>query len=277
MPTIIRKLALFAASFLALAGTAHAEVTKQDEEGFVVRETATVAATPYETWQALIAPGKWWDNAHTWSGDASNMYISAQGGGCFCELLPEQEDKPENVRRGSAQHMVVLFADPPRALRMRGGLGPLQGEPATGVLTITLKPVDGGTRILWEYVVGGYMRYKVDTISLAVDGVLAQQLGRLVNLLGPLDLPEEAQPPAQGDKAAMDAAAEAESEEAADKPSGDVSQELSDDASDEKAEIVPEKVIATDEDVGAAIDAMAADSQADDEKPPKTEPDPVPR
>ena len=69
---------------------------------------------------------------------------------------------------------------------MRGGLGPLQGEPATGVLTISLEEIDGGTRIRWEYVVGGYMRYDVDTISKAVDGVMSQQLAGLRDLLGPL-------------------------------------------------------------------------------------------
>lgn len=43
-----------------------------------------------------------------------------------------------------------------------------------------------GTRILWEYVVGGYMRYKTETISVAVDKVLGEQLGGLTRLVGPL-------------------------------------------------------------------------------------------
>ena len=72
--------------------------------------------------------------------------------------------------------MSVIQAYPLKNLRMRGGLGPLQGEPATGVLTVTLEEINGGTRIRWEYVVGGYMRYDVETIAKAVDGVMSQQL-----------------------------------------------------------------------------------------------------
>jgi len=83
--------------------------------------------------------------------------------------------------------MTVIQAYPLKSLRMRGGLGPLQGEPATGVLTITLEEIDGGTRIRWEYVVGGYMRYEVDTIAKAVDGVMTEQLHGLRDHLGNVD------------------------------------------------------------------------------------------
>ena len=97
-------------------------------------------------------------------------------------------------------HMRVVYAEPYRALRMVGGLGPLQSEAVNGTMTVTFKPIDGSggkaTRILWEYVVGGYMRYKVDTISVAVDKVLEGQLGGLVKLLGPVKPAESAPAPA---------------------------------------------------------------------------------
>jgi hypothetical protein len=83
--------------------------------------------------------------------------------------------------------MVVLLADPPQALRMRGGLGPLQSEPVDGVLTITMQPEGEGTRIVWEYAVGGYMRFEVPMISKAVDGVMSQQLSGLAALLGRIE------------------------------------------------------------------------------------------
>ncbi|WP_114520259.1 SRPBCC family protein [Altererythrobacter sp. ZODW24] len=166
------------------AQSASAEVVKSDESGFETRNTAVTTATPYEVWQRLLVPGKWWSDDHTWSGESDNMYISAQGGGCFCELLPAAKDAPEGIRRGSVEHMRVLQSDPPRVLRMVGTLGPLQSEPMQGVLTITLKPVDEGTRVLFEYVVGGYSRYEPDVISAAVDGVMLQQLTRLVRSLG---------------------------------------------------------------------------------------------
>ncbi|MDZ4307773.1 SRPBCC family protein [Allopontixanthobacter sp.] len=174
------------AAILLNPGQASAEVIEQGEGSFVTRDAAVVKATPFDAWQALITPSKWWNSSHTWSADAENLYISPQGGGCFCELLPVPKDAPEGVRRGSAQHMVVLLADPGKALRMRGGLGPLQSEPVQGVLTVTLTPSDAGTVIVFEYVVGGYMRFETPEIAKAVDGVMSQQLGGLAKLLGPV-------------------------------------------------------------------------------------------
>lgn len=162
-----------------------AEVIKQDEGGFVTRNAVVVKAAPFEAWQALITPSKWWNPSHTWSADAENLYISAQAGGCFCELLPVSKDAPEGIRRGSAHHMTVVLADPARVLRMRGGLGPLQSESADGVLTITLTPSDKGTVIVFEYVVGGYMRFGTAEIAKVVDGMMNQQLAGLARLLGP--------------------------------------------------------------------------------------------
>lgn len=177
--------------FLAIAALAGAsplaaKVAETSDNGFVTQDLAEVAATPMETWLALIKPGDWWSDEHTWSADASNMMLTPQAGGCFCERVPGEDRADGFSLDGSVQHMSVIQAYPLRALRMRGGLGPLQGEPATGVLTISLEEIDGGTRIRWEYVVGGYMRYDVDTISKAVDGVMSQQLAGLRDLLGPL-------------------------------------------------------------------------------------------
>ncbi len=180
--------ALFAvcAAPLLFAQPASAEVIKQGEGSFVTRNAVVVKADPFEAWQALINPSKWWNSSHTWSADAENLYISAQAGGCFCELLPVPKDAPEGIRRGSAHHMTVVLADPAKVLRMRGALGPLQSEPADGVLTITLTPSHKGTVIVFEYVVGGYMRFGTPEIAKAVDGVMSQQLAGLARLLGPV-------------------------------------------------------------------------------------------
>ena len=96
--------------------------------------------------------------------------------------------------------MRIVQAHPERALRMRGGLGPLQSEPAEGVLTITLTAIEGGTRLVWEYNVAGYMRYEIPVISKAVDGVIGGQAGALADLLGRLDAPDAPpSPPAADD------------------------------------------------------------------------------
>jgi uncharacterized protein YndB with AHSA1/START domain len=179
----------FAALAVMAAQPAAAEVVEQSKDHFVTRSSATVKATPRQTWLALIEPAKWWNKAHTWSGDSANLSITPQGGGCFCERIPEKDTLREVGLAGSAQHMVVVQAKPMEVLRMRGVLGPLQSEPAEGVLTIAMQPVDGGTKIVWEYIVGGPMRYEIPTIAKAVDGVLAEQLGSLADLLGRLDEP----------------------------------------------------------------------------------------
>lgn len=182
---------IIAAAAASLAGSAvpaSAEVVSTSDSGFVTRASARVAATPRETWMALIKPSDWWNDGHTWSADASNMTLVPSAGGCFCEKIPGEGAIPLD---GSAQHAVVVQAVPDRALRLRGGLGPLQAVPATGVLTITLEEIDGGTRITWEYNVGGPMGFPIDQISNAVDGVMDQQLAGLRDHLGALSGDED--------------------------------------------------------------------------------------
>ncbi|WP_421992045.1 SRPBCC family protein [Qipengyuania sp.] len=191
----MRPVATVLAAAAALgAAPLSAKVAETSETGFVTQDMAEVAASPLDTWLALTRPGTWWNDAHTWSGDADNMTLTPQAGGCFCERVPGEDRADGFSLDGSVQHMSVVQAYPLRNLRMRGGLGPLQGEPATGVLTITLEEIEGGTRIRWEYVVGGHMRYEIDTISKAVDGVMSQQLAGLRDQLGALesaDAPQE--------------------------------------------------------------------------------------
>ncbi|MGN3974037.1 SRPBCC family protein [Tsuneonella sp. SYSU-LHT278] len=195
-----------------LAAPAAAGVVEAAGDRFVTRDEVVVRAAPKAAWLALISPGDWWDDDHTWSGEAANMSITPQGGGCFCERIPEQDTAARVGLAGSAQHMTVVMAQPEKVLRMRGGLGPLQSEPAEGVLTITMQSdgKSGGTKIVWEYVVGGSMRYDVGTIAKAVDGVMSQQLARLADKLGRLDVPADRAPvrppqkPAAGQSEAPD-------------------------------------------------------------------------
>jgi hypothetical protein len=61
---------------------------------------------------------------------------------------------------------------------------------------MTLKPIAGGTRITWVYVVGGYTRYKPAEISKMVDAVMAAQIARLGDKLGVLGKPVASAAPA---------------------------------------------------------------------------------
>jgi hypothetical protein len=172
------------ALLLLLAAPSRGEVVARAETGFVVHQVAEVAAGPSEAWKALVEPAGWWNGEHTFSGNAANLALEPRAGGCFCETLPGEGEKGWLRPRGSVEHMRVVFAEEAKALRMVGALGPLQSEAVQGTLTITLKPVDGGTRITWDYVVGGYMRYKQEQIAPAVDKVIGEQLARLADKLG---------------------------------------------------------------------------------------------
>lgn len=181
-----------AASGLLWAVPAAAEVTQSGEGGFVSRNEVVVSASPKEVWLALISPAGWWTSDHTWSGDAANLTLTPQAGGCFCEKIPEVDEPGRFTLEGSVEHMRVIQAYPERALRMVGALGPLQSEPVNGVLTIAISEVEAGTRIVWEYNVGGQMRYEVPVIARAVDAVMGIQLASLAKPLGPVAKPEPA-------------------------------------------------------------------------------------
>ncbi len=101
---------------------------------------------------------------------------------------------------GSVQHARVLFSKPGQMLRLSGTFGPLQGEAASGTLTIQIKATPTGSALRFDYVVGGYMRFKVADIAPAVDKVIGEQLIGLANALG------GALPPSREEKAAEAAA-----------------------------------------------------------------------
>lgn len=194
--TFNSKAGAVALGLFTFAGAAPlcAEVTRSTDNSFVSRHEVVVAASPKEVWLALISPAAWWRSEHTWSGDSKNLMLTPKAGGCFCETIPEVDEPGRFTLEGSVEHMRVVQAYPETALRMVGNLGPLQSEPVTGVLTIALTKVDKGTRIVWEYNVGGPMRYEVSVISKAVDGVMGVQLAALAKPLVVVAMP--AAPPA---------------------------------------------------------------------------------
>jgi hypothetical protein len=104
----------------------------------------------------------------------------ANAGGCFCERVPGKDGAPD----GQIEHMRVIYVAPGSTLRMSGGLGPLQSEPVTGVLTMSLTPEGEMTKISWDYVVGGYMRMSMTELAPLVDQVVGEQLLRLAARLG---------------------------------------------------------------------------------------------
>jgi len=160
---------VFVAILLALP-TAHADVTAQAPNGFVSEWDITIAAPRERVFRALTDEvGRWWDPAHSYSGDASNFSIDARPGGCFCERLTN----------GGIAHMTVVFVQRDTLLRMVGGLGPLQGMAVSGSMTFALSDAGTGTRLKYRYAVGGYSPDGLASLSEPVDRVQHGQLVRL--------------------------------------------------------------------------------------------------
>lgn len=213
-----RAVALASAAVAAVPHAVHAEVIEAHPSGFIVRHAVVVEADPKAAWLALISPDGWWRREHTWSGSSANLSLTPSAGGCFCERIPEVDEPGRFTLEGSVEHMRVIQAYPETALRMRGGLGPLQSEPATGVLTITISRVDKGTRLVWEYNVAGYMRYEIPVISRAVDGVIGVQAEALGKKLGLVTIGSAKRPDARPDAETRAGGGAAPGGKPADKP-----------------------------------------------------------
>ena len=149
-------------------------VTDSSREGFTVKCELTIQAPPATVYRHLVEDmGRWWDPSHTYSGDASNLYLQAEPKGWFGERLPNG---------GLVKHMEVVAVFPGKRLRLQGALGPLQEFAVIGSLTIDLSEADQGTRVTWTYCVGGYRPGGLADFAQPVDGVLLTQLQRLKKL-----------------------------------------------------------------------------------------------
>ncbi|HYM34539.1 MAG TPA: SRPBCC family protein [Steroidobacteraceae bacterium] len=171
-------LALFA---LTVGAAVHAEVTRSSDVGFTITHTVNVPMPPPAAWSALFEVGRWWDPEHTYSGDARNMSMEPFVGGCFCEKL--------GMYAGVA-HMTVIFAQPPKTLRLSGALGPLQQFAINGSMTWTVEAAGGGSRITMSYTASGYADRPLSEWAPLVDSVMSiqvQRLGRFIATGNPAD------------------------------------------------------------------------------------------
>ncbi|CAN7201781.1 SRPBCC family protein [Phenylobacterium sp. LjRoot225] len=167
------SLAAAAAAWVMAAAPVMAEVTDRSPQGFEVVQMATIAAPPAKVWAALVTPALWWDSRHSFSGDAKNLSFDLTAG-CFCERLAA----------GAVRHMTITYADGRSALRMFGGLGPLQFTGAAGALAIQLEPAGAATKVRLSYDVGGYAKGGLaETWAAPVDAVLGAQLARFKRLV----------------------------------------------------------------------------------------------
>jgi polyketide cyclase/dehydrase/lipid transport protein len=163
------RLLALALGTLVSALPSRAEVADSGENGFTLRETATVSVPPAKAYAAMLEVGKWWASDHTYSGDAANLSIEAKPGGCWCERLPSG---------GGVQHMTVVFLMPGREARLAGGLGPLQSMGVSGSMDWKFDPAEKGTRVELRYAVGGYTPGGFKELAGGVESVLRAQFER---------------------------------------------------------------------------------------------------
>ena len=164
-------LGLAGALALALAGPAAAATSEVSASGFLVTLRQEVKASPARIYEALGEVDKWWSPRHTWSGNAANLSLARQAGGCFCERWDTN----------SVEHGRVLYAARDSVLRLQGGLGPLQALAVDAVLTFAIAEKEGKTILQLSYRVSGNDAAALQNFAAPVDGVLAEQFKRLVS------------------------------------------------------------------------------------------------
>ena len=172
---------------LAVFGPANADVKQAATDGFVVENQYAISAAPDVVWRELLHPEHWWPSDHTWSGQAKNLSLSAEPGGCFCERWDG----------GAVEHGRVVMARPAKLLRLAAALGPLQEMAVTGALTVKLDPDSGGTRMTVTYRVSGDSSHRLEELAPVVNAVNKLQFGNLATFLGSAGSQAPAKQPGQ--------------------------------------------------------------------------------
>ncbi len=153
---------------VALATPASAEVVDAQANGFSLKYVYDIARPREAVYRAIADVSRWWDAAHSYSGQAGNLSLDPRPGGCFCERLPG----------GGVQHLLVIHANAPGQLTLQGGLGPLASLGVAGAMQWTLTERAGGTHLEVTYNVGGFMPGGLAPLAPLVDQVMALQVKR---------------------------------------------------------------------------------------------------
>lgn len=172
---LVKTIAVAALVSATATSTALAKVTARTPTGFTVALEADLAVSPQQAFDKFVEIGRWWDMAHSYSRDASNMRLDPTQGGAWIESLPNG---------GFVVHMRVTQVAPGARLVMAGGLGPLAFMGVNASMNVNFSKSEGGTKVSIGYAVGGFDPDEFKALSNAVDGVLTSQLARYVNYAG---------------------------------------------------------------------------------------------
>ncbi len=149
--------------------TACAQVAESGENGFQIRASREIDKPAGEVFAAFEKEiGQWWNSQHSWSGDAGNLRMDHERG-ALIEKLPDG---------GYCRHLEIVYYEPGKAMRLSGGLGPLQGLGLHGVMSVAVSEAGGKSRVELSYNVSGFLPGGLEQLAPVVDGVLNEQLDR---------------------------------------------------------------------------------------------------
>jgi hypothetical protein len=165
---MIRFAALLVTACVAAAAPASAEVVSRSADGFTLRFAVGVEAAPEDVVSAVSELPQWWDPAHTYTGDASNLSLAFQQGGCWCEKLAD----------GTVfEHAVVTGITADR-VTMNAALGPLHDKATKAELTFGSGPENRGRLVTIDFVVEGPgLGVMADGVNIVMD----QAFDRLIH------------------------------------------------------------------------------------------------
>jgi len=176
-PTFRALVLAFALAAGAFASAARAEVAQSGPSGVLLSEGADVDLPPQQVRRAIMDIHQWWSPAHTYSGEAKNLSLDPQAGGCFCETWEGHYVEHARLAANFEQEGVYT-------IRLLGALGPLQEMGVSGVLTFTIRPREGGSRLAMTYRVAGDPVLGLERLASPVDQVMSEQFDRLTRYIG---------------------------------------------------------------------------------------------
>jgi len=160
--------AIAATVALLSAAPADAEVVARHADGFTLRFETAIETTPEDLLGSLGDIGRWWDGAHSYSGDAANMTLAMEPGGCFCEAL---------ANGTTFEHGRVVSIDPATNVLLNAPLGPLKATATKADLGFGWASANRGWTVVMTFVVEGP---GLGAYADPVDGVMAGAFARYV-------------------------------------------------------------------------------------------------
>jgi hypothetical protein len=163
----MRGLVCGASLALFVCSSAIADVVAKAPDGMTIKVVTEISLDRDDAWARLVDVSSWWNDSHTYSGDADSLSLDARAGGCWCEIWAG----------GEVEHGRVVMVMPKQALRVDGAFGPLQDLGAGGAMTFTLSDgsAPGKTKLTLDYKVVGSSLSGLDKLAPIVDQVLTEQ------------------------------------------------------------------------------------------------------